>query len=139
MKHILFVASECSPFIKTGGLADVTGSLPQALQTYENMHVSVILPLYDEIAQEWKDQMVFKAIIRLSLDGEIKQPSYIPFTMKVFTIISLRIRFITREKVYMVILMMVSGFYFSVKLLSPHFIISTLSQIFSTPMIGKPE
>lgn len=67
MKHILFVASECSPFIKTGGLADVTGSLPQALQTYENMHVSVILPLYDEIAQEWKDQMVFKAIIPVEL------------------------------------------------------------------------
>ena len=45
---ILFVASECSPFIKTGGLADVVGTLPGALQE-EGVEVSVVLPKYGDI------------------------------------------------------------------------------------------
>ena len=59
MGNVLFVASECTPFVKTGGLADVIGSLPQALQTNEKIDVRVILPLYDEIALEWQDQMTY--------------------------------------------------------------------------------
>ena len=31
MKNILFVSSECVPFLRTGGLADVVGSLPKEL------------------------------------------------------------------------------------------------------------
>ncbi|MGJ9460545.1 glycogen synthase [Oceanobacillus sp. CF4.6] len=59
MNNILFVASECTPFIKTGGLADVVGSLPQALRQYEKQEVRVILPLYDEMDEEWKDQLEY--------------------------------------------------------------------------------
>lgn len=59
MEKILFVASECTPFVKTGGLADVIGSLPQALQTNEKVTVRVILPLYEEIEEEWKNQMTY--------------------------------------------------------------------------------
>lgn len=57
MENVLFVASECTPFVKTGGLADVIGSLPQALQSYEQKDVRVILPLYIEVAQEWREKM----------------------------------------------------------------------------------
>ena len=53
---ILFVTSECVPFVKTGGLADVTGALPkEILKAGED--VRVILPLYKAIGQEWRDQM----------------------------------------------------------------------------------
>ncbi len=44
-KKILFVASECVPFIKTGGLADVVGSLPQSFDT-EQYDIRVVLPKY---------------------------------------------------------------------------------------------
>ncbi len=42
---ILFVASEVSPFAKTGGLADVTGSLPKILKEMEH-DVRIIMPFY---------------------------------------------------------------------------------------------
>jgi starch synthase len=42
---ILFVASEVSPFAKTGGLADVTGSLPKILKNMEH-DVRIIMPFY---------------------------------------------------------------------------------------------
>ena len=48
-KSVLFVASEGLPFIKTGGLADVIGSLPKELANRDNYDVSVIMPLYSKI------------------------------------------------------------------------------------------
>lgn len=48
---ILFVASEATPFIKTGGLADVMGSLPQVLA--KNNSVSVVMPLYSQIPEQY--------------------------------------------------------------------------------------
>ena len=59
MKKILFVASEGVPFIKTGGLADVVGSLPKCLDK-ENYDVRVILPKYTCMKQEMTDKLVFK-------------------------------------------------------------------------------
>ena len=56
MKKILFAASEGVPFIKTGGLADVVGSLPKCFDK-ENYDVRVILPKYLCMRQEWKDKM----------------------------------------------------------------------------------
>ncbi|HZJ87092.1 MAG TPA: glycogen synthase GlgA [Erysipelothrix sp.] len=54
---VLFVAGESVPFIKTGGLADVVGSLPSELKK-EGVDVRVALPLYKDIPQKFKDQMV---------------------------------------------------------------------------------
>ncbi len=45
---VLFVASECTPFAKVGGLGDVIGALPQALVA-EGIEASVILPLYKNL------------------------------------------------------------------------------------------
>ena len=42
---VLFVASECSPFVKTGGLGDVVGALPIALRR-RGIDVRVVMPLY---------------------------------------------------------------------------------------------
>ncbi|MGM0397120.1 MAG: glycogen synthase GlgA [Bacillota bacterium] len=53
---ILFVASEMTPFVKTGGLADVAGSLPFALQK-EGHQVSAVLPLYSQIGEKYRQKM----------------------------------------------------------------------------------
>ena len=47
MGKILMVASEAVPFIKTGGLADVVGSLPAALRA-RGEEVAVVLPFYGQ-------------------------------------------------------------------------------------------
>ncbi|MDJ1110802.1 glycogen synthase [Macrococcus sp. S115] len=57
MKKILFVASECTPFFKSGGLADVIGSLPQYLNETGDCEVRVILPLYQDLKSEYKEQL----------------------------------------------------------------------------------
>ncbi len=46
--NIVMIASECVPFIKTGGLADVVGALPESLADSGN-ELSVIIPLYSKI------------------------------------------------------------------------------------------
>lgn len=53
---VLFCTSECVPFVKTGGLADVAGALPVALRQ-EGVDVRVILPKYRSIDEYWKNRM----------------------------------------------------------------------------------
>ena len=56
MLKVLYVASEAVPFVKTGGLADVAGSLPKALKK-QGVDVRVVMPKYGKIAQEYLDKM----------------------------------------------------------------------------------
>jgi len=58
MKKILFAASECVPFIKTGGLADVVGSLPKCIDK-QYFDVRVVIPKYACIKEEYKNQMEY--------------------------------------------------------------------------------
>lgn len=58
-KKVIFLGSEAAPFIATGGLADVLGSLPKALANDKNLNVSVILPLYSNISKEFREKMTF--------------------------------------------------------------------------------
>lgn len=55
---VLYVASEALPFMASGGLGDVAGSLPVALRK-RLIGCRVVMPLYDSIKQEYKDQMKF--------------------------------------------------------------------------------
>lgn len=54
--HVAFASAEAAPFVKTGGLGDVAGSLPHALKA-AGADVVVFVPKYDTIAQEYKDRM----------------------------------------------------------------------------------
>lgn len=57
-KNVLFITSECAPFAKVGGLADVAGALPQALNQ-EGLEVRVIMPLYKKIKEKYHDKLKF--------------------------------------------------------------------------------
>ena len=54
--QIVFASAECAPFVKTGGLGDVAGSLPAAL-VHAGAEVIVMVPKYATIKDEYKAQM----------------------------------------------------------------------------------
>ncbi|WP_019721327.1 glycogen synthase GlgA [Heyndrickxia coagulans] len=56
--NVLFAASECAPFIKTGGLGDVIQALPKALKK-AGIHPAVILPKYEDLKPEVKARLSF--------------------------------------------------------------------------------
>ncbi len=82
MKKILFAASEAVPFIKTGGLADVVGSLPKAFNR-EEFDVRVVLPFYRKIPWKYREkceyvlnyyvevagQWIYAGVFQLKMDG----------------------------------------------------------------------
>ena len=67
MRNILFAASEGVPFIKTGGLADVVGSLPRDIDR-EYYDVRVIMPRYNCMYQDMKDRMEYVTSFYMDFD-----------------------------------------------------------------------
>lgn len=63
---VMLIASECAPFIKTGGLADVVGALPAALKK-QGAEISVLIPKYSRIADEYKSRMTHVADFYVNL------------------------------------------------------------------------
>lgn len=55
---VLYAASEALPFVASGGLADVAGSLPAAMRK-RLVGCRVVLPLYESVPQELRDTMTF--------------------------------------------------------------------------------
>ena len=55
--HIVFVASECVPFAKTGGVAEVIGALPKEL-VRQGHRVTVYMPLYRQVQKHLKERKV---------------------------------------------------------------------------------
>ena len=66
-RKILFVASECTPYIVTGGLAEVIGSLSKALAASGKFDVRVVIPLYSDIKKEYRDKFTYLGNIYVHL------------------------------------------------------------------------
>lgn len=64
--NVVFASAEAAPFVKTGGLGDVAGSLPATLQK-AGANVIVMVPLYGTISDEYKNKMEHVAEFYVSL------------------------------------------------------------------------
>ena len=82
MRRVLFVASECYPFVKTGGLADVVGALPKMINKDE-FDVRVVVPKY--MCIPWEYRQHFQYITSFYMDlGHIQEHKYVGIMMYEF-------------------------------------------------------
>ena len=72
VKKIIYIGSEAAPFIATGGLADVMGSLPKAIAKNKKYKVSVILPLYSNITKDFKEKFKFITNFNVSVGWRLQ-------------------------------------------------------------------
>ena len=71
MKRVLFAASECVPFIKTGGLADVCGALPKEFDKSE-WDVRVVIPNYSCIPESFRNEFRYVTHFYMSTGSYIR-------------------------------------------------------------------
>ncbi len=71
-KKVVFLGSEAAPFIQTGGLADVMGSLPKELAKKRNYDVSVIIPLYSSISPAFREKFKFVTSFNVSVGWRLQ-------------------------------------------------------------------
>lgn len=86
MKHkILYISSEAFPLIKTGGLADVAGSLPVALQE-NNQDVRLLLPAYQSILDKITDKKIVAELLHYGHQISILETSLPGSTTKTWLV-----------------------------------------------------
>lgn len=68
-KKVTFIASECQPFIASGGLADVIGSLPSRIAKLgkEEYELTVILPYYSKLNPSYRNKLVYVGQLTVNL------------------------------------------------------------------------
>ena len=64
---ILYVTSEANPFAASGGLGDVMGALPRSISELENVKAEVIMPLYDVMKAQYRDNLEWVMDISFNL------------------------------------------------------------------------
>lgn len=65
--RVVFIASEGQPFVATGGLGDVIGSLPFSVAKNPDYDVSVILPLYSQVNSDYRQLFKFVGHFQVAL------------------------------------------------------------------------
>lgn len=100
---ILMVSSECYPFAKVGGLADVVGSLPKALEKY-HLEIEIFLPFYEKVMEKKFDLNEHPQVPELEISGSFSGKyklfqTYLPKTNIPVTLIENK-EFFSRDGIY---------------------------------------
>ncbi len=111
---VLIVASEAHPFIKTGGLGDVIGALPVALNDL-GADVRVVIPNYRDIKKEIKENLQFMIILLLNVGWRNQYCGVIQYEYKVSVIIFQIMNITLIEMDYMDIMMMAKDLLFLIE------------------------
>ncbi len=102
MKKILFASAECAPFVKTGGLGAVVGSLPKQLN-HKKYDVRVVLPDYHCIDAKWREQMETLVTFPMYLGWRMQTVTVKTLKYEGIVTILLRIIFISAEILHIMI------------------------------------